>query len=57
MTELINSAHQKVIAAIPCYNEDRFIGSVVLKAREFVEQVVVVDSTSKWSQRILPNTY
>ena len=38
--------HPKVIAAIPCYNEDRFIGSVVLKAKEFVEQVIVVDDGS-----------
>ncbi len=39
-------AHPKVIAAIPCYNEERFIGSVVLKARELVDQVIVVDDGS-----------
>ena len=32
-----------VVAAIPCFNEERFIGSVVLKARKHVDQVIVVD--------------
>jgi len=36
----------KIIAAIPCYNEERFIGSVVLKARRFVDQVIVIDDGS-----------
>ncbi|MFC2052213.1 glycosyltransferase family 2 protein [Chloroflexota bacterium] len=36
----------RIIAAIPCYNEDRFIGSVVLKTRKFVDQVIVVDDGS-----------
>jgi len=35
-----------VVAAIPCFNEERFIGSVVLKARKHVDQVVVVDDGS-----------
>ena len=46
MSEPTNSAQPRVIAAIPCYNEERFIGSVVLKAREFVDQVIVVDDGS-----------
>lgn len=46
MSESVNLTQTKVIAAIPCYNEDRFIGSVVLKAREFVERVIVVDDGS-----------
>lgn len=46
MSEPINSAQPRVIAAIPCYNENRFIGSVVLKAREFVDRVIVVDDGS-----------
>jgi len=43
--------HPKVIAAIPCYNEERFIGSVVLKAKNHVDQVIVIDdgSTDKTS--------
>jgi glycosyltransferase involved in cell wall biosynthesis len=35
-----------VIAAIPCFNEEVFIGSVVVKAREYAEQVIVVDDGS-----------
>ncbi len=36
----------KVIAAIPCFNEDRFIGSVVAKARKFADEVIVIDDGS-----------
>jgi hypothetical protein len=35
-----------VIAVVPAHNEARFIGSVVLQARRFVETVVVVDDGS-----------
>lgn len=34
------------IAVIAAYNEDRFIGSVVLKTRRYVDQVIVVDDGS-----------
>jgi glycosyltransferase involved in cell wall biosynthesis len=34
------------IAVIAAYNEDRFIGSVVLKTRRYVDQVLVVDDGS-----------
>ncbi len=36
----------KILAAIPCYNEERFIGSVILKVKEYVDQVIVVDDGS-----------
>ena len=36
----------KIIAAIPCYNEDRFIGSVVAKTRKCVDEVIVIDDGS-----------
>ena len=36
----------KVVAAIPCYNEERFIGSVVAKAKKYVDTVVVIDDGS-----------
>jgi glycosyltransferase involved in cell wall biosynthesis len=36
-----------LIAIIPAYNEERFIGSVVLKARKYVDTVMVVDDGSK----------
>lgn len=37
----------RVVAVIPAYNEDRFIGSVVLKIRPFVDRCIVVDDGSK----------
>lgn len=36
----------KVVAIIPAYNEDRLIGSVVLKARQYAQDVIVVDDGS-----------
>jgi len=36
----------RIIAAIPCFNEERFIGSVVLKAKSYVDQVIVIDDGS-----------
>src|ERR1041385_6260794 len=35
------------IALIPAYNEERFIGSLVLAARSYVDHVVVVDDGSR----------
>jgi glycosyltransferase involved in cell wall biosynthesis len=35
-----------IVAAIPCFNEERFIGSVVLKARKHVDRVLVIDDGS-----------
>ena len=37
----------KVIAAIPCYNEERFVGQVVCKAKRYVDQVIVIDDGSR----------
>ena len=36
----------KTLAAIPCHNEGLTIGSVVLKARKYVDEVLVVDDGS-----------
>jgi len=36
----------KIIALIPAYNEERFIGTVVIKARRHVQIVIVVDDGS-----------
>ncbi|MBN1439936.1 MAG: glycosyltransferase family 2 protein [Anaerolineales bacterium] len=36
-----------LIAIIPAYNEERFIGSVVLKAKKYVDAVLVIDDGSK----------
>jgi glycosyltransferase involved in cell wall biosynthesis len=39
--------HYKIIAVIPAYNEERFIGSVVLKTRQYADAVIVVDDGSQ----------
>ena len=36
----------KILAAIPCYNEEATIGSVVLKAKRHVDEVLVIDDGS-----------
>ena len=36
----------KILAAIPCHNEGLAIGSVILKARKYVDEVLVVDDGS-----------
>ena len=36
----------KVIAAIPAFNEEQYIGTVVLKTRQYVDEVIVVDDGS-----------
>jgi len=36
----------KLVAAIPAFNEEKTIGSVVIGAREYVDEVVVVDDGS-----------
>jgi len=37
----------RVVALIPAYNEERCIGSVVLRTRDFVDVVIVVDDGSR----------
>ena len=48
--EILNSKQSqdkpKIIAAIPCFNEERCIGSVVLKTKKFVSSVIVIDDGS-----------
>ncbi len=36
----------KIVAAIPCFNEERSIGSVVLKTKRYVSRVIVIDDGS-----------
>lgn len=38
---------QRRIAVIPAYNEERFVASVVLKTRRYVDIVIVVDDGSQ----------
>ncbi|NLE99886.1 MAG: glycosyltransferase family 2 protein [Anaerolineales bacterium] len=52
MTEVHRNGH-RVVAVIPAYNEERFIGSVVLKARSHVDAVVVVDDGSSDETRLV----
>ncbi len=40
------SDRPKIIAALPAYNEEKYIGTVVLKARQHVDEVIVVDDGS-----------
>lgn len=35
-----------VVAVIPAYNEERFIGSVVITARQYADRVIVIDDGS-----------
>ena len=37
---------QKILAALPAYNEGKYIGSLVLQAKQYVDKVVVVDDGS-----------
>jgi len=34
---------KRTIVAIPCYNEEKTIGSIVLKAKQYADEIVVID--------------
>jgi glycosyltransferase involved in cell wall biosynthesis len=36
----------KVIACMPAFNEEKYIGSLVLKTRQYVDEVIVIDDGS-----------
>lgn len=36
----------RIIAAMPAYNEEQYVGSLVLKARKYVDEVIVFDDGS-----------
>ena len=40
------SSHPALVVIIPAYNESRFIGSIILQARRFANQVIVIDDGS-----------
>lgn len=45
--DIVNeSPRHKIIAAMPAYNEGKYIGSLVLQARQYADEVVVVDDGS-----------
>jgi len=43
---MAKSSKPKIIAAMPAYNEERYIGTLVLQAKQFVDQVIVIDDGS-----------
>lgn len=45
----VRETTKKVLVAIPCYNEALAIGSIVLKAQRYVDEVLVVDDGRFWS--------
>ncbi len=42
----IEATRLKIVAAIPCFNTGHYIGDIVSKAKEHVDQVIVVDDGS-----------
>jgi len=40
------SLGQKIIVGMPAYNEEKYIGSIVLQAQQYADEVVVVDDGS-----------
>jgi glycosyltransferase involved in cell wall biosynthesis len=40
------SSRPKIIAAMPAYNEGKYVGSLVLQARQYADEVIVVDDGS-----------
>jgi glycosyltransferase involved in cell wall biosynthesis len=43
MAELTNP---RIVVAMPAYNEDKYIGTLVLKARKYADEVIVIDDGS-----------
>lgn len=43
MTE---SSKPKIVAAMPAYNEESYIGTMVLKTKQYVDEVIVIDDGS-----------
>lgn len=47
LSNLVQVAKPRVVAAIPCYNEERFVAEVIRRAREYVDEVIVIDDGSE----------
>jgi len=45
-TQGTQQTHVRVLAGIAAYNEARYVGSIVLQARQYVNEVIVVDDGS-----------
>ncbi len=46
MVEQKSNDGPKIIAAIPCLNEEAFIGDIVTRAKKYVDKVIVIDDGS-----------
>jgi glycosyltransferase involved in cell wall biosynthesis len=46
MAKLPQSPQPKIVAGLAAYNEEKYIGSVVLRAQQYVDEVIVVDDGS-----------
>ena len=46
MAEEKSNDRPKIMAAIPAYNEEKYIGTVVLKTRQYADEVIVLDDGS-----------
>ncbi|MBS3778434.1 MAG: glycosyltransferase family 2 protein, partial [Candidatus Thermoplasmatota archaeon] len=42
----VSDEQQKIVAIIPCFNEESTIGSVIVKARKYADEIVVIDDGS-----------
>jgi glycosyltransferase involved in cell wall biosynthesis len=42
----MNNKKIKILAAMPAYNEEKYVGSMVLNTRQYVDEVIVVDDGS-----------
>jgi glycosyltransferase involved in cell wall biosynthesis len=40
------SNNQKIIVGLPAYNEEKYIGSIILQAKKYADEVIVVDDGS-----------
>jgi len=45
-SDSIQESRPRIIAAIPAFNEEKYIGTIVLKTRQYVDEVIVVDDGS-----------
>jgi glycosyltransferase involved in cell wall biosynthesis len=45
-TQMTQQTKARVLAGIPAYNEAKYVGSIVLQAKQYVDEVVVVDDGS-----------
>jgi glycosyltransferase involved in cell wall biosynthesis len=43
---MVKKAGPKIIAAMPAYNEEKYIGTMVLKAKKYADEVIVIDDGS-----------